>query len=134
MQAITYAYKRKNGIDALIIFLLLFPFIATLTPFLQISDEFQSPLYQSLYYYKLVSFVIIIFLYLKRYGICSFDKWILVFIIVWSFSVYLNGVNFKTIVNDLGSILFYCCLVGYYMRKNVTYMFGGNLTISPELE
>ena len=112
--------KWENKRDAFVIFLLLFPFIALLTPLTQISAEHQSAAYQILFYSKIVGLIIILFLYIKRYGICSFDKWILFLIAVWLISVFVNNTDYNAIVNEIGTILFYCCLFGYYIRKNTS--------------
>ena len=110
--------RRPNKSDMLGIFLLLFPFIALLTPLTQVTTDYQSPFYQLLFYYKMVSLVVILFLYVNQGSLRSFDKSVLVFLGVWAIAVFINSNDISSIVNEMGAIIFYCCMFGYYVRKS----------------
>ncbi|HLS95743.1 MAG TPA: O-antigen ligase family protein, partial [Sphingobacterium sp.] len=110
--------RRPNKSDMLGIFLLLFPFIALLTPLTQVTTDYQSPFYQLLFYYKLISLVVILFLYVNQGSLSSFDKSVLIFLGVWAIAVFINSNDISSVVNEMGAIIFYCCMFGYYVRKS----------------
>lgn len=110
--------RRPNKSDMLGIFLLLFPFIALLTPLTQVTADYQSPFYQLLFYYKMISLVVILFLYVNQGSWGSFDKSVLVFLGFWAIAVFINSNDISSVVNEMGAIIFYCCMFGYYVRKS----------------